>query len=116
MDCIELKGLIFHAFHGLMPFEQELGNEFLVDIWLYGNFDEAAISDNIDKAVNYQEVYKAIEEEMKQPSKLIENVCHRILKRIKNDFDMVDKISVKLTKKQPPLGGLSESASVKMSI
>jgi dihydroneopterin aldolase len=39
-------------------------------------------------------------------------VCHRIIQRIKTEFPEVQKVTVKVSKMNPPMGGQIEKVSV----
>lgn len=109
---IELKDIHLYAFHGVMQQERETGAWFTIDIALGINGFGCLESDDIDGTVSYADVYGIIEEEMKKPSQLLENVCHRISEAIYKKFRQVDSINITLTKDTPPMGGDRLSAAV----
>lgn len=109
---IELKDIHLYAFHGVMQQERETGAWFTIDITLGINAFGCLESDDIDGTVSYADVYGIIEEEMKKPSQLLENVCHRISEAIYKKFRQVDSINITLTKDTPPMGGDRLSAAV----
>lgn len=109
---IELKDIHLYAFHGVMKQERETGAWFTIDIALGINGFGCLESDDIDGTVSYADVYGIIEEEMKKPSQLLENVCHRISEAIYKKFRQVDSINITLTKDTPPMGGDRLSAAV----
>lgn len=109
---IELKDIHLYAFHGVMQQERETGAWFTIDITLGINGFGCLESDDIDGTVSYADVYGIIEEEMKKPSQLLENVCHRISEAIYKKFRQVDSINITLTKDTPPMGGDRLSAAV----
>ena len=109
---IKLKDIHLYAFHGVMEQERKTGAWFTVDITLGINGFGCLESDDIDGTVSYADVYGIIEEEMKKPSQLLENVCHRISEAIYKKFRQVDSINITLTKDTPPMGGDRLSAAV----
>ena len=109
---IELKEIHLYAFHGVMQQERETGAWFTIEIALGINGFGCLESDSIDGTVSYADVYGIIEEEMKKPSQLLENVCHRISEAIYKKFRQVDSINITLTKDTPPMGGDRLSAAV----
>ncbi len=111
---ITLNNLVFFAYHGVMPQEQVVGNEYYVNLKLRVNFEEAALTDDVAKTVNYAEVYEAIKEEMGIPAKLIENVGYRICQRILNDFGIVEEVVLKLGKRNPPMGADIDGSGVEL--
>jgi dihydroneopterin aldolase len=56
MGLIEIEGMHFYARHGHFEVEQQVGNEFLVDVSIETDCSAAADSDNLDDALNYQAV------------------------------------------------------------
>jgi dihydroneopterin aldolase len=47
-------------------------------------------------------------------SDLLEHVAQRIINRIKSEFPEAQKVSVKISKMNPPMGGQIEKVSVTM--
>lgn len=115
MGVIEIEGMEFYAFHGHYDVEQLVGNRFLVDVRIETDCSEAALSDNLSDALNYQQLYLVIQEEMKIVSNLLEHLCNRIIQTIKREFPMVQKVYVKVSKMNPPMGGQIDRVSVSMS-
>ncbi len=114
MGKIELENMIFYSRHGCFHEEQLLGNKFIVDFTAESDLYVAAQSDNLFDAVDYQEIYRVIKEEMEIPSKLLENVAWRIIKRIKDEFPSLDSGVISIKKTAPPIGG--EIGAFKVSL
>ena len=96
---IELENMEFHACHGCYPLEQVVGNRFLVDVKIEADLSKAAASDNVADTINYLNVFETVREQMDIPSHILEHVARR-------------KVSVKVSKMAPPLGGKIEKVSV----
>lgn len=112
MGTIALEGLQFFAYHGFYEEEQKTGNRFSVDIYLEVDFSEAAANDELQKTVNYEEIYKIVQEEMGIPSRLLENIIHRIFARVRATFPQVSAAKASISKHNPPIGGICEKAKV----
>jgi dihydroneopterin aldolase len=112
MGIVEIEGMHFYAYHGHFEAERIVGNDFLVDVWLETNCSEAAVSDNLDDALNYQAVYDLIKKEMQVKSHLLEHVAERILDTLFTEFRTIQKAKVKVSKLNPPMGGQIEKASI----
>lgn len=110
---ILLENVEFFAYHGVYEEERKNGNNFVLNVKLEANLDKASVSDNLGDTINYAKVYDILEEEMKQPSNLLEHVAGRIIRRVKAEMN-VEGIEVKISKKNPPIDGNVESASVVM--
>lgn len=109
---ILLEDMVFYAYHGVLPQETVVGNEFYISLRIKADLGKASISDSIKDTINYAEVFATVEKEMSHPSKLIEHVAKRIINRLKQKFPSIDEIEIKLTKRNPPISGQIGSASV----
>lgn len=114
MALIEIEGMEFYAFHGHFEVEKIAGNRFIVDLKIATDCSKAGISDNLEDTLDYQKAYLAVQEEMSKPSDLLENVCHRIIRRIKSEFQDAENVTVKVSKMNPPMGGQIERVSLTM--
>ncbi len=114
MALIEIEGMEFYAFHGHFEVEKVAGNRFLVNLKLEANLSKAGQTDRLEDTLDYQKAYRAVQEEMAIPSDLLEHVAQRIVSRIKSEFPEAEKILVKVSKMNPPMGGQIEKVSVTM--
>ena len=124
MAIIALEGMRFHAAHGYYPEEQELGNDFLLDIMVNTDASAAAQTDELyeevedeeeetsPNTVNYETLYLICQVEMRKPTKLLETLVNRIADRVEHHFDDVTGLVVRLRKLNPPLGGRVDCAWV----
>ena len=115
MTKIILEGMHFYAYHGCFEEERRVGTRFEVDCSLTYDATVASLSDDLSKAIDYQNVYSSIKQEMEIPSRLLEHVAQRIIKRLKADFPQVVLVKVKVCKMQPPLGGNIDKVCVVMN-
>lgn len=113
---ILLENIRFFAYHGVAPQETTVGNEFVVSLRLKTDIARAMESDDVADTVNYAEIHQAVKEEMDIPSKLLEHVAGRIVRRLFNDFTTVERIDLKLSKRNPPMGADIETAGVEVHI
>lgn len=115
MGLIEIEGMRFYAFHGHFESEQIVGNEFMVYLKIETDCSKAALSDNLDNALNYQSAYEIVKKEMEITSHLLENVAKRILDSLHLHFNSITKAEVKISKMNPPMGGEIEKVSITLS-
>lgn len=113
---ILLENIRFFAYHGVAPQETTVGNEFVVSLRLKTDIARAMESDDVADTVNYAEIHQAVKEEMDIPSKLLEHVAGRIIRRLFNDFTTIERIDLKLSKRNPPMGADIETAGVEVHI
>lgn len=109
---IFLDDLCFYAHHGVGRQETLVGNEFTVSLRLKVDITRAAATDEVDDTVSYADVYQSVKAEMDVPSKLLEHVAGRIVKRLFADFPQVEQIELKLAKRNPPMGADIKAAGV----
>lgn len=111
---IYLRNVRFHAFHGVLPQEGIVGNDYLVNLVLDYDFSSALKTDDFQGTLNYAEVYQKVREEMAVPSKLLEHVAGRIAHRLFSDFPEIQKLQLSITKVNPPMGADSDGAGVEV--
>ncbi|HEX3011424.1 MAG TPA: dihydroneopterin aldolase, partial [Syntrophomonadaceae bacterium] len=75
MDKILAKGLTFKGCHGVLPQEKKLPQKFIVDLELFLDLSSAGIEDNLQKTVNYDEVYK-------QVKRIVENESYNLIEAL----------------------------------
>ena len=111
---IYLRNVRFHAFHGVLPQEGIVGNDYLVNLVLDYDFSSALKTDDLQGTLNYAEVYQKVREEMAVPSNLLEYVAGRIAHRLFSDFPEIQKLQLSITKVNPPMGADSDGAGVEV--
>ena len=114
MALIEIEGMEFYAFHGHFEVEKVAGNRFLVNLKMEANLSKAGQTDRLEDTLDYQKAYLAVKEEMAIPSDILEHVAQRIINRLKSEFPELEKVWVKVSKMNPPMGGQIEKVSVTM--
>jgi dihydroneopterin aldolase len=111
---VELSGMEFHAFHGCFESERKEGNLFKVDLSFRYDASEAAQSDDLEAAVDYGAVYDVVAREMAIPSNLLENVAWRIREAVSAGFPSIHDVTVRVSKRNPPISGPVEWSSVEI--
>jgi len=112
---LKLENMEFYAYHGCLEHERKVGNRFRVDFECTYRAMAAALSDNLNDAPDYSQIYAFIEREMALPSNLLENVAYRILNVVRNEFPAITSASVTVAKYNPPLGGQVYTSSITLS-
>ncbi len=113
---IVLDQVKFHAYHGVGEQERIVGNEFTIDLKVRTGFSRAFLTDEVEDTVSYADVYQVLKEEMATPSRLLEHLCGRILRRLFKEFPAVSEITIRLTKRNPPMGADLCSAGVEITL
>ena len=114
MDYIHLNDMEFYGYHGALPEEKKLGQRFRLTVSLATSLEDAGLTDDLDKTVNYAEVYELCKMVVEgEPVKLIETVAEIIANAILESFqEKVSGIRVVLVKPDPPIPGHYASVSV----
>ena len=114
MDYIHLNDMEFYGYHGALVEENKLGQRFRVTVSLATDLQEAGTTDNLDKTVNYAEVYAICEEIVEgEAVKLIETVAEKVAAVLLDAYsEKVMGVRVVLVKPDPPIKGHYASVSV----
>jgi dihydroneopterin aldolase len=115
MGIIRVEGMEFYAFHGCYEAEQIVGNKFVVDLTMETDISVPSASDNIDDALNYHKAYNVVKEQMQIRSNLLEHIAKRTVDALYNTFPQLKKVTIKVCKLNPPVGGQIKSVSVEFS-
>ena len=115
MGQIKIENMEFYSFHGHFKEEQIVGNKFIVDLTVETDLKIPAESDNLRDAVDYQRLYLITKLQMEKKSHLLEHIAGRIIDAIYAEMTGIQKITVKVSKMNPPMGGKIGSVSVVMS-
>lgn len=115
MGIIHLENIRVYAYHGCLPEETKIGSDYRVDITVEASLGYSAKTDELSDTVDYVFLNRVVIEEMKIPSKLLETVAQRILNRILTEDEKVSKVTVSVSKINPPIGGDVAQVTVKMT-
>ena len=108
---IELKSVLFFAFHGLHEEEGKTGNEYEVDL-LVRFIPGGKMITKIDETIDYVKLFEIVKQEMEHPRKLLETVAISITEKIQEHFSEVKEVQVRINKKNPPIVNFSGSVAV----
>ena len=109
---IELENMKFYAYHGHFEIEQTVGNHFIVQLRVETDNNLSIKTDRLKDALDYQQLYRIVREEMEIPSHLLEHVAHRINDRVRCEFETVTGVRIKISKLNPPMGGEMQQVSI----
>ena len=112
MGIIKLKNMQFFGYHGVYDHEKELGAPFEVDVEISKPFSEAASTDDIDQTVNYDAVYKLVQDAVTNVRyNLIETLANKIANGIIDNFE-VEKVLVRVRKPKVQINGILDTVEV----
>ncbi len=112
LQTLELENMHFYAYHGVMPNEQLVGGEYSVSFKILYDFDKAQVSDDMNDAIDYGNIYLIVKKEMMQHSKLIERVARRVQDAVLSAYPQIEKMETKVSKHCPPIEGVLDCASI----
>lgn len=113
---ILLENVKFYAFHGVLPQERKVGNDYQVSLRIGYDISRAMVSDDVNDTLNYAEVYQLLSQEMSVPSALLERVAGRIGDRLFRKFPAIQSIDLTIIKVNPPMGADSDGAGVEVHL
>ena len=116
MGIIKVENIRIYAYHGCLLEEGKIGSDYRVDIKVKANLETSAKSDELADTVDYVHLNKIVKEEMAIRSKLLEHVADRILNRVLDEILRYKLQGVKVSKKNPPIGGNVEEVAVKREL
>ena len=108
---VKLRKMKFFAYHGAYPQERQKGGTYTVSLELQLNDFRAASTDVLTDTVDYADVYQTVKQVMLVPSNNIEHVAARIAEAVLSTYPLVQAVTVKLTKDNPPIVGANFKGS-----
>ena len=115
MGKVLLKNIRCYSFHGCLKEEAAIGSDYRVNLCVNADLKKSAKTDQLKDTVDYVLLNRVVKEEMGVPSKLLENVAHRIIASVFKVELRVKKCSVQITKLNPPINGDVVGVSVKLT-
>jgi 7,8-dihydroneopterin aldolase/epimerase/oxygenase len=102
-DRILLSGLRVRGHHGVLPYEAQLGQVFVVDLELAVDLAAAGRTDDLDRTVDYGSLAGRVAELVGgRPRKLLEAVAEDVAQLVLAD-ERVRQVRVRVTKPRAPL-------------
>lgn len=116
LNIIRIKKAVFYGYHGVLSEEQTVGGKFEADVDLYTDFSKAAVNDNLSETIDYHKVYKFIYKlALEDKHYLIESLATKIADELLLNFKELQKVSVRVRKNNPPLGGVVDCVEVEVT-
>jgi len=103
LDNIRLTGLRIFAHHGVLDFERENGQEFVIDLEIAVDLAPAAASDDVTKTIHYGELAEAVYAAVQADTvDLIETVAERVA-AIALSYERAVRVTVTIHKPAAPI-------------
>lgn len=102
-DAIRLTGLRVFAHHGVLDFERENGQEFVIDLEIAVDLAAAAASDDVGQTIHYGELAEAVAAAVRaEPVNLIETVAERVA-GVALGYELARSVTVTIHKPTAPI-------------
>jgi dihydroneopterin aldolase len=116
MDCIHLTEIRCYGYTGYLPEEQVLGQWFEVDVKLWLDLSQAAVTDAIADTLDYRSVISSIQNRVKTSKfALIERLAGAIADSILQQSDRVTQVQVTVTKPAAPIPDFGGKISIELT-
>lgn len=115
MGIIKVENIRIYAHHGCLPEETLIGSDYRVDLKVKADLITSAQSDDLNDTVDYVLLNNIVKTEMAKPYKLLETVAKRIINSIFTKDERVNKVSVSVSKLNPPIGGDVQMVTIKLT-
>ncbi len=114
MDRISIDDITCYGYHGVLPEERELGQEFEVSLELVTDFSVIK-EDRIEEAVDYRRAVQIVKDVVcGEPCRLLETLAERIAGRLLQ-LPGIKEVEVEVRKPSPPLPGIRGGVGVSIS-
>jgi dihydroneopterin aldolase len=114
-DTISVLGIRARGRHGVLPFEQELGQTFVIDVEMSVDTAPAAAQDDLGLTVDYGAVATEVVHIVEGPPlRLIETLASVIAERIKQ-FGGVRQVTIAVHKPYAPVTEIFEDVVVRIT-
>jgi 7,8-dihydroneopterin aldolase/epimerase/oxygenase len=102
MITIELQQMVFYEHHGIYEEERRVMNSFEVNLSV-SYMENNPVFERIADTISYVNLFKIVQEKMKEPVYLLEKICQGIILNIKHQYPAVSEISISIFKLQAPI-------------
>ena len=96
--------------------EEKIGSDYIVNLTVNADLSLSSVTDKLEDTVDYVSLLAIVKKQMSIRSKLLENVVDRIINQVFNDLPKVSKVTVSVSKRNPPIGGSVEEVCVEKEL
>ena len=109
-----LENIRLYGYHGASENERELGQRFEIDVEIIADLSEAVATDDMRKTVNYEKVYKLVEDEVvNQKYHLLEAMADKIARDVLTQFGALEVV-VRIRKPSVPIAGAIDHVEIEV--
>ncbi len=115
VDRIRLSGIALFAHLGVHEAERETGQKIRIDVELTADLEGAAASDSLAHTVDYERVYRIVEDTVSRTRfKLIEALASHLCRVLLEEFP-VSQVTVRVQKPNVPFQGTLSAVEVELT-
>ena len=112
---ITLKNMIFYGYHGLHEAERTLGQRFAIDVTVSSDPDLDEKVKSLHDSIDYTQIFEVVKEHVENYKyHLLEKLANEIINAILKDFNLVQKVSLKVRKIAVPINGTLDYVELEM--
>lgn len=113
---VSISSMEFYGYHGCLLEERRDGQPYFVDVDMYLDLEKAGSMDELAATADYSKVFAIARDVVEgEPRNLIEAVAFDIARRVMKNFSP-DKVTVRVRKPNPPVGGKALFAEAEVSL
>ena len=113
-SSIHIRNLRLHAFHGVLPQERMVGNDYEISLKMAFPIGRAVGSDDVADTLNYAQACDIVRKAMRRPVNLLEKAAANVAANLFAAFPALTVIDIRLTKLNPPMGADCDGAGVEV--
>ncbi len=115
-DRIFIRGLMLHAYHGVMPHEAKVGQTFSLDLDLTIDLSNAARCDRLAHTVSYDQVVETASQVFcAKRYKLIEAAAGAVVDAVLARFDKIAAVRITVHKPHAPIAATFDDVGIVIS-
>lgn len=107
---VQLKNVLFYAYHGYYPEEQKTGNQFKVNL-------QVCFKNKEGRFVNYENLFLLTQQviQREEPWLFLEEMAEEMIGLVREKYDFINEVVCEITKLKPPIAQFNgEGTSVEM--
>ncbi|MGL4623723.1 MAG: dihydroneopterin aldolase [Culicoidibacterales bacterium] len=114
-DVIFLEAMTFFGYHGVLDFEGEFGQPFIIDAYLETTTQKAGLTDELTYSTHYGEVFETIQDVVENERfQLLEALAEQIAAQVLANYPLIEAVTIKVNKPHAPIRGNFKNVGVKI--
>ncbi len=111
---IIIKDIVCYGYHGVLPQEQQLGQEFRVSLELSCDLPEQ-VEDRLENTIDYRRAVEAVQQVMTGRPRLLLETLAADMAGLLLDLPRVNEATITVCKPNPPIPGVQGGVSIEIT-